>query len=259
MYRILCVERNRQVREIASYMAGSRLKNFIIHAHADYSSDILRLIRSEGISLVLLNIRDAHTPGMRVCEQIRQGSSVPIILLGGSGDFGLARQALLYNVSDYLTDPVNPAELGGSLEAVRRVLASAGRPAAERDYADQDYAEFSLQKEPPSPCPIVSTIKQYVDEQLHHNITLKRISDSLNFNCAYLGQKFKQQEKMSFNEYLLRQRMEKAKLLLETTDMKIYEIADAVGYSEIDWFYKKFREYTGTSANEYRKQCFITA
>ncbi|WP_341347330.1 helix-turn-helix domain-containing protein [Paenibacillus sp. FSL H3-0469] len=255
LYRILCVERNRLVREIASYMAGSKLKNFIIHAHADYSSDILRLIRSEGISLVLLNIRDAHAPGMRVCEQIRQGSSVPIILLGGSGDFGLARQALLYNVSDYLTDPVDPAELGGSLEAVRRILAPAGRPAA----AEQDYAEFTLQKEPPSPSPIVSTIKQYVDEQLHRNITLKQISDSLNFNCAYLGQKFKQQENMSFNEYLLRQRMEKAKLLLETTDMKIYEIADAVGYSEIDWFYKKFREYTGTSANEYRKQCFITA
>ncbi|WP_405111084.1 helix-turn-helix domain-containing protein [Paenibacillus sp. FSL K6-1217] len=235
-------------------MSGDRLKHFIIHAHADYSSDILRLIRSEGISLVLLNIRGAHTAGMRVCEQIRQGSSVPIILLGGSGDFELARQALLYNVSDYLTDPVDPAELGRSLQAVSRVLAPADRPAAERDYA-----QFTIQKVPPSPCPIVSTIKQYVDEQLHHNITLKRISDSLNFNCAYLGQKFKQQEKMSFNEYLLRQRMEKAKLLLETTDMKIYEIADAVGYSEIDWFYKKFREYTGTSANEYRKQCFITA
>ncbi|WP_209875796.1 helix-turn-helix domain-containing protein [Paenibacillus silagei] len=255
LYRILCVERNAQVREIASYMAGSRLKNFIIHAHADYSSDILRLIRSEGISLVLLNIRDAHTPGMRVCEQIRQGSSVPIILLGGSGDFGLARQALLYNVSDYLTDPVDPAELGGSLEAVSRVLAQAGKPAA----VERDYAQFTIQKEPSSPCPIVSTIKQCVDEQLHHNITLKQISDTLNFNCAYLGQKFKQQEKMSFNEYLLRQRMEKAKLLLETTDMKIYEIADAVGYSEIDWFYKKFREYTGTSANEYRKQCFVIA
>lgn len=53
--------------------------------------------------------------------------------------------------------------------------------------------------------------------------------------------------------------MEKAKLLLETTEMKIHEIAGAVGYMEIDWFYKKFKEYTGTSANEYRKQCFITA
>ncbi|MEK4329432.1 helix-turn-helix domain-containing protein [Paenibacillus sp. FSL R7-0312] len=254
LYRILCVERNRHVREIASYMAGSRLNNFILHAHADYSSDILRLIHSEGISLVLLNIRGVHTPGMRLCEQIRRGSSVPIILLGGSGDFELARQALLYNVSDYLTDPVDPSELGRSLEAVRRGFASEDRPAAMA----QDDQKASVQEPAPS-CPIVSTIKQYVDEQLHHNITLKRISDSLNFNCAYLGQKFKQQENISFNEYLLRQRMEKAKLLLETTDMKIYEIADAVGYTEIDWFYKKFREYTGASANEYRKQCFITA
>lgn len=152
---------------------------------------------------------------------------------GGSGDFELARQALLYNVSDYLTDPVDPSELGKSLEAVRRGFASEDRPAAMA----QDDQKASVQEPAPS-CPIVSTIKQYVDEQLHHNITLKRISDSLNFNCAYLGQKFKQQENMSFNEYLLRQRMEKAKLLLETTDMKIYEIADAVGYTEIDWFYK---------------------
>ncbi|KWX74392.1 hypothetical protein AMQ84_20560 [Paenibacillus riograndensis] len=57
----------------------------------------------------------------------------------------------------------------------------------------------------------------------------------------------------------LLRRMEKAKLLLETTEMKIYEITDAVGYTEIDWFYKKFKEYTGTSAYEYREQCFITA
>ncbi|MNI59550.1 HTH-type transcriptional activator Btr [compost metagenome] len=111
----------------------------------------------------------------------------------------------------------------------------------------------------PSSSSIIEEIKLYVEEQLHRNITLKRISDVLNFNCAYLGQKFKQHENMSFNEYLLRRRMEKAKRLLETTEMKIYEIADAVGYTEIDWFYKKFKEYTGTSANEYRKQCFITA
>ena len=43
---------------------------------------------------------------------------------------------------------------------------------------------------------------------------------------------------MTFNEYLLQQRMEKAKLLLVHTDMKIYEIADMVGYNDMDWFYK---------------------
>lgn len=256
LYRILCVERNAQVRETASYIADGRFPDFIVHAEADYSSDLPRLIRRESISLVLLNIRGAHTAGMNVCGQIRRESSVPVILLGGSGDFGLARQALLYNVSDYLTDPVDPAELGRSLEAVKAGLLATGKASSP---VQAMLHRTVIHREPAPACPIVSTIKQFVEEQLHHNITLKQIADSLKFNCAYLGQKFKQQEQMSFNDYLLQQRMEKAKRLLETTDMKIYEIADAVGYSEIDWFYKKFRAYTGTSANEYRKQCYVTA
>jgi YesN/AraC family two-component response regulator len=65
---------------------------------------------------------------------------------------------------------------------------------------------------------------------------------------------------MTFNEYLLKQRMEKVKALLESTDLKVYEIANEVGYSEMDWFYKKFKSYTGVSANEYRKKMMsITA
>lgn len=58
---------------------------------------------------------------------------------------------------------------------------------------------------------------------------------------------------MTFNEFLLKQRMEKAKLLLEKTDMKIYEVAQEVGYVELDWFYKKFKTYTGVNANKYRQ------
>ncbi|WP_074106803.1 helix-turn-helix transcriptional regulator [Paenibacillus helianthi] len=255
MYRILCIERNSQLREIASYMAGGLITDFSIHLHADYSSAILPLIRREDISLILLNIRNDHLTGMGLCEQIRRESPVPIILLGGSSDFDLARKALMFDVSDYLTDPVNPEELARSLEAVKRKLG----PLSRSNTPSQAVGEAAGERDSAASCSIINTIKQYVDEQLHQNITLKRISDSLNFNCAYLGQKFKQHENMSFNEYLLRQRMEKAKLLLETTEMKIYEIADAVGYTEMDWFYKKFREYTGTSANEYRKQCFITA
>ncbi|WP_233184197.1 response regulator transcription factor [Paenibacillus sonchi] len=236
-------------------MANASITDFSIHLHADYTSDILRMIRKESISLVLLNIRGAHLPGMRICEQIRSESSVPIILLGGSNDFDLARKALTLNVSDYLKDPVDPEELAKSLETVKWKLESPSSPYIPAHIA----SEAATIREPFSSSSIIDEIKLYVMEQLHQNITLKRISDVLNFNCAYLGQKFKQHENMTFNEYLLRQRMEKAKLLLETTGMKIYEIADAVGYTEMDWFYKKFREYTGTSANEYRKQCFITA
>ncbi|WP_025708013.1 response regulator transcription factor [Paenibacillus graminis] len=180
---------------------------------------------------------------------------MPIIRpIFSSNDFDLARKALMLHVSDYLKDPVEPAELARSLEAVKRKLESPNSPFPSAQAVHNAVAG----RVPSSSSSIIEEIKLYVEKQLHRNITLKQISDVLNFNCAYLGQKFKQHENMSFNEYLLLRRME-AKLLLETTEMKIYEIADAVGYTEIDWFYKKFKEYTGTSANEYRKQCFITA
>jgi len=57
---------------------------------------------------------------------------------------------------------------------------------------------------------------------------------------------------MGFNEYLLRIRMEKAIQLLLHSDKKVYEIAYEVGYKQLDWFYKKFKSYTGISASEYR-------
>ncbi|GIO84106.1 hypothetical protein J25TS5_10380 [Paenibacillus faecis] len=100
---------------------------------------------------------------------------------------------------------------------------------------------------------VIHKVKEYVDKMLHTNITLKEISRKFHFNCSYLGQKFKHHENMSFNEYLFMQRMERAKILLEQTDLKVYEIAKRVGYTELDWFYKRFKTYTGVSANEYRK------
>lgn len=236
-------------------MANAFSNDFVVHSHADYSSNTLQIIEREDIALVLLDMKDTHSLGMKLCEKIRGGSAVPIILMGGSNDFYLARKALALHVSDYLLDPVDPVELYKSIRMVKRELDSKYRS----NFPSESVNENSLESVPMSSCSIINAIKQFVQEQLHQNITLKKISDSLSFNCAYLGQKFKQHENMTFNDYLLQQRMEKAKSLLETTDMKIYEIAGAVGYTEIDWFYKKFKEYTGTSANEYRKQCFISA
>lgn len=254
LYNVLSVEPNLHSNE-TSYLSNEAMPGFRVHARVDYSCDIPGLLHKEAISLLLVLIRGAHEPGIRLCERVRSVSQVPIILVGGSGDFKLARKALSLNVSDYLPDPVTPVELNHSLKAVKWKLDSMkSRPPA----AANAVKEMRMEQERCS-CPIIRAMKQYVQEQMDRNLTLKQIADHLNFNCAYLGQKFKQHENMSFNEYLLRQRMERAKQLLETTDMKIYEIAAAVGYTEIDWFYKKFRAYTGASANEYRKQCLVTA
>lgn len=251
MYKALLVHPNNISREETRLMLPWEQHGFQLHAYADPLSDVQALLRTQMFDLILIDLKPSQTIGMQIFEQIREHSLVSIILLGGSHDFQLLKKAMAFQVSDYIADPVQPEDLAASLCKIKKELDV--KPVHSKRLT------LSYENKKSQNPSIIDLVKQYVQEQLHENITLKKISNMLHFNCAYLGQKFKDQENMSFNEYLLQQRMEKAKVLLEKTDMRIYEIANEVGYTEIDWFYKKFKEYTGASANEYRKQSTVYA
>lgn len=100
----------------------------------------------------------------------------------------------------------------------------------------------------------INTVKKWVQDKYASNISLKNIAESLFINATYLGQQFKAAEGITFNDYLLKVRMEKAKELLQHTNLRVYEVATQVGYQELDWFYKRFKEYTGMSTTKYRVQ-----
>lgn len=100
----------------------------------------------------------------------------------------------------------------------------------------------------------ISKVKKWVQDQYASNISLKIIAESLYINATYLGQQFKAAEGISFNDFLLKVRIEKAKELLQHTNLRVYEVAAQVGYQELDWFYKRFKEYTGMSTTKYRMQ-----
>ena len=67
----------------------------------------------------------------------------------------------------------------------------------------------------------------------------------------YLSNLFAKETGMTFSNYLKKVRIEKAKELILTTDMKIYEVACSVGYPDQKYFSKVFKEYTGVSAKQY--------
>jgi two-component system response regulator YesN len=102
------------------------------------------------------------------------------------------------------------------------------------------------------PNKVFETVKKLVQEQYHTQISLRSVAQQVYMNPHYLGKLFKANANVSFNEYMLHLRMEKAKELLLFTDKKVYEIAQLVGFGELDWFYKRFKTYTGVSAGEFR-------
>lgn len=95
--------------------------------------------------------------------------------------------------------------------------------------------------------------KQYINEHYSEQITLESMARELYLNPVYLGALFKSKTGISFTNWLLTVRIEKAKELLKTSQLSIYEIAERVGYQDAKHFSRLFAKHEGIKPNEYRK------
>ncbi|WP_256762015.1 response regulator transcription factor [Cohnella sp. WQ 127256] len=84
------------------------------------------------------------------------------------------------------------------------------------------------------------------------NLKLESLAEALGYNSSYLGKLFKQETGENFNTYLDKVRIEKAKDLLRQ-GRKVYQVAERVGYTNVDYFHAKFRKYVGVSPISFRK------
>ncbi|QUL54264.1 response regulator transcription factor [Paenibacillus tritici] len=99
----------------------------------------------------------------------------------------------------------------------------------------------------------IKRITDLIQRRYKENLKLGTLSEIFNYNSAYLGKMFKNQVGEHFNTYLDKVRIEKAKQLL-TQGMKVYEVAEQVGYMNADYFNAKFRKYVGVSPSAFRKE-----
>ncbi|MCC5895946.1 MAG: response regulator [Alkalibacterium sp.] len=101
---------------------------------------------------------------------------------------------------------------------------------------------------------IVEDIKLYSEKNYHKNLSLKELAQEFNYSQSYLGKKFKTDTGSSYHTYLDDLRLTKAKSLLKDRHLFIYEIAKMVGYSNYDYFHKKFKKKFSISPKEYQKK-----
>ncbi|MBW7453692.1 response regulator [Paenibacillus sepulcri] len=99
---------------------------------------------------------------------------------------------------------------------------------------------------------IVEGIHSYIKEHLADNVTLAAIADHVYFHPGYLSKIYKEATGINISDFILAERMEKARLLLEESHMKIYEITKKVGYQSVQHFIREFKKYYGITPKNYR-------
>lgn len=99
----------------------------------------------------------------------------------------------------------------------------------------------------------VAAVKDYIYRHYGEDLNLKMLAEKVYLSAGYLSFIFKKETGMNLNRYIHVFRMEKAKELLCSTNMKMEQISKAVGFANTSYFCRSFKVYYGNSPESYRR------
>jgi two-component system response regulator YesN len=98
----------------------------------------------------------------------------------------------------------------------------------------------------------LSSAIQFIKAHLSDDLNVESIAIKVKLSPSYLGHLFKKEVGVSIVDYILEQRMETAKVYLQTGQYRNYELASKVGFRSYSYFCTLFKKYSGLTPNEYK-------
>ncbi len=117
-----------------------------------------------------------------------------------------------------------------------------------------DMAADKLAPQQDSPKHMVAIVEKYIHDHYMDVLSLDILADKVFLTPHYLSSLFSQEKGIGLNKYIKKVRMDKAEELLKTTNMKVNDICRAVGYTNLSYFCKTFRNEYGVTPDKYRER-----
>ena len=97
-------------------------------------------------------------------------------------------------------------------------------------------------------------IKEFVDAKMEDELTLREMAQSVELSRAHFARMFRKSTGETPHQFVLRQRVERAKAMLRAPDGRILDVAVACGFKTQQHFARIFRSVCGVSPTEYRQE-----
>jgi AraC family transcriptional regulator len=97
-------------------------------------------------------------------------------------------------------------------------------------------------------------IKEFVDAKMEDELTLREMAQSVGLSTAHFSRMFRKSTSETPHQFLLRQRVERAKEMLRSADARVMDVAVACGFKTQQHFAQVFRHECGASPTEYRQE-----
>ena len=209
---------------------------------------------------------DIHMPGMDglslVASLRSEYAHMQVTILSGYPGFDYAQKAIRLGVANYILKPSKMAELEEALQQMTEKLDklhpyddSASLPETEpiedgeKPAAGQGVADNAGNF-------IIHNAMRYIEEHYAEKLTLPEVADQVYVSQWHLSKLISRNTGQSFSDLLNGVRIREAKKLLEDPSLKIWEISEKVGFSDVTHFSRIFKKMENMSANEYRNHIF---
>ncbi|MFS0643600.1 response regulator [Siminovitchia sp. 179-K 8D1 HS] len=244
MYTILLVDDEKWVRTALKHTIARTGLPFEVVGECTNGLEALDFLKEHSVDLVMTDVRMAVMDGLAfVTSLVNENRQTDCVMISGYDEFHYVQHALRSGVIDYLLKPVELEDMKKCLEKWEKLRLKNNHP------------ENTFVKEPdPSELSTVEKVMRYVKSKMPGEVTLAETANYVHLNPSYLSKLFKDKTNQNFVDYVIEIRMDEAKKLLETTSLRINEIADRLGYSDITYFSNLFKRKTGVTPSEYRKR-----
>ncbi|WP_148880164.1 response regulator [Streptococcus sp. Marseille-P7376] len=240
MYSIMIVEDEYLVRQGIASLVDYEQFGMQVIAQAENGIEAWQKFQENPADILLTDINMPQMNGLELAKLVRdQASKCHIVFLTGYDDFDYARTAIKLGADDYLLKPFSKDDVEEMLAKVQTKLDKERKKAQIQNLVDQGQR---------------SELEEAIHTRLADSeLSLKSLASQLGFSPSYLSVLIKKELGLPFQDYLIQERMKKAKLLLLTTDLKIYEIAEQVGFEDMNYFSQRFKQVVGLTPRQFKK------
>ena len=251
MYRVLIVEDEQIIRKGLIYGFNYEAADCVVVGEASNGQEGIDKIKELNPDIVITDINMPIKDAFDLLEETLDYTYAAIIISGYS-EFSNAQKAIKYGVSEFIVKPIDMEQFSEALERAKQQCQMKQTYHMEKE-KKQDLANVQLiEKEFNSvQSDLINQMIQYVHDHYAQRFVFQDVADEVGYSSTLLHNQFKKYTQLTFNDYVNRYRIQQAIELLKTKELKLYEIAEACGFSDYKYFNKVFKKYLNMSASEF--------